>query len=98
MNHPTNGGRRGRHRRRWTATGLLLGVPAVVLLVVSARQIRQRFVAGADDTRIYWLRAGAVIGLCAIGFQSVFDFTLQMPGAAVLFVVLAGLAVHRAVA
>ncbi|MFF7934319.1 RICIN domain-containing protein [Streptomyces sp. NPDC007940] len=31
MNNPTNGGRRGRHRRRWTATGLLLGVPAVVV-------------------------------------------------------------------
>ncbi|MER5373425.1 hypothetical protein [Streptomyces sp. NPDC002553] len=31
MNHPTNGGRRGRHRRRWTATGLLLGVPAVLV-------------------------------------------------------------------
>src|SRR3954463_10515872 len=31
MNHPTNGGRRGRHRRRWTATGLLLGVPAIVV-------------------------------------------------------------------
>ncbi|MFI6437374.1 RICIN domain-containing protein [Streptomyces sp. NPDC050759] len=31
MNHPPNGGRRGRHRRRWTATGLLLGVPAIVV-------------------------------------------------------------------
>jgi photosystem II stability/assembly factor-like uncharacterized protein len=31
MNNPTNSGRRGRHRRRWTATGLVLGVPAVVL-------------------------------------------------------------------
>ncbi|MEH0521238.1 RICIN domain-containing protein [Streptomyces stelliscabiei] len=31
MNNPTNGGRRGRHRRRWTATGLVLGVPAVLV-------------------------------------------------------------------
>ncbi|WP_418959943.1 RICIN domain-containing protein [Streptomyces tritici] len=31
MNTPTNGGRRGRHRRRWSATGLLLGVPAAVV-------------------------------------------------------------------
>lgn len=30
MKNPTNGGRRGRHRRRWTATGLLLGAPALV--------------------------------------------------------------------
>ncbi|MFJ9643626.1 RICIN domain-containing protein [Streptomyces sp. NPDC101206] len=31
MKNPTNGGRRGRHRRRWTGTGLLLGAPAVVV-------------------------------------------------------------------
>lgn len=31
MKNPTNGGRRGRHRRRWTATGLLFGAPALVV-------------------------------------------------------------------
>ncbi|NXY93873.1 RICIN domain-containing protein [Streptomyces sp. BR123] len=31
MKNPTNGVRRGRHRRRWTGTGLLLGVPAVLV-------------------------------------------------------------------
>ncbi|MFK8912079.1 RICIN domain-containing protein [Streptomyces sp. YS-3] len=31
MNNPMHSARRGRHRRRWTATGLLLGVPAIVL-------------------------------------------------------------------
>ncbi|CAM5625801.1 RICIN domain-containing protein [Streptomyces tanashiensis] len=31
MNNPTNGGRRGRHRRRRTVTALLLGVPATVV-------------------------------------------------------------------
>ncbi|OSZ62000.1 carbohydrate-binding protein [Streptomyces pharetrae CZA14] len=31
MKNPANGGRRGRHRRRWTATGLLLGAPALVV-------------------------------------------------------------------
>jgi photosystem II stability/assembly factor-like uncharacterized protein len=31
MNNPTNAGRRGRHRRRRTATALLLGVPATVV-------------------------------------------------------------------
>ncbi|MFD3335368.1 RICIN domain-containing protein [Streptomyces sp. NPDC058700] len=31
MTPSTNGGRRGRHRRRWTATGLLLGAPALVV-------------------------------------------------------------------
>ncbi|MBW5480447.1 RICIN domain-containing protein [Streptomyces bambusae] len=31
MKNPTNGGRRGRHRRRWTGTGLLLGAPTLVV-------------------------------------------------------------------
>ncbi|MFD3517351.1 RICIN domain-containing protein [Streptomyces sp. NPDC058657] len=31
MTHPKHGTRRGRHRRRWTATGLLIGAPALVV-------------------------------------------------------------------
>ncbi|MFC3573639.1 RICIN domain-containing protein [Streptomyces yaanensis] len=31
MNNPTNGVRRGRHRRRWTATAVLLGAPLAVV-------------------------------------------------------------------
>lgn len=75
--------------------GWLLGVPAAIFLLTLVREIRRRFRAGEDDTRTYWLRAGAVIGLAVMAFQSVWDFTLQMPGAAALFVVLAAIAVHR---
>ncbi len=32
MKNPTNGGRRGRHRRRWTATSLLLGILAAAMV------------------------------------------------------------------
>jgi photosystem II stability/assembly factor-like uncharacterized protein len=31
MKNPTHGGRRGRHRRRWTATAVLLGAPLAVV-------------------------------------------------------------------
>ena len=31
MDNPTNRARRGRYRRRWIATGLLVGVPAIVV-------------------------------------------------------------------
>src|SRR4051812_3721407 len=75
--------------------GLLLGVPILIALGFFIREIRRRFREAADDTRTYWLRAGAVTGLCAIAVQEVSDFTLQMPGAAVLFVVLAAIAIHR---
>jgi O-antigen ligase len=75
--------------------GLLLGVPILIALVLFVREVRRRFRDGADDTTTYWLRVGAVIGLCAIAAQETVDFTLQMPGAAVLFVVLAAIAIHR---
>jgi O-antigen ligase len=75
--------------------GLLLGIPVIVLFVVIAREIRRRFAEGRDDKRTYWLRVGAVCGLVAIAFQSIFDFTLQMPGAAVMFILVAAIAMHR---
>ena len=45
--------------------------------------------------RIYWLRIGAVTGLAALAFQSVVDFSLQMPGNAVTFALLMAVAAHR---
>ena len=75
--------------------GLLLGVPVLIALALFIREVWRRFREAADDTRTYWLRAGAVTGLCAIAVQELSDFTLQMPGAAALFVVLAAIAIHR---
>ncbi len=76
--------------------GLLLGVPIVATLIVFARAVARRFGAGEDDTRGYWIRVGAVVGLIAIAVQSIVEFSLQMPGNAALFVVLAAIALHRA--
>ena len=75
--------------------GVLLGVPILIALALFSREVWLRFRERADDTRTYWLRAGAVTGLCAIAIQELSDFTLQMPGAAALFVVLAAIAIHR---
>jgi O-antigen ligase len=75
--------------------GLMLGIPILITLGLFVREVWLRFREGADDERTYWLRAGAVTGLIAIAIQEVFDFTLQMPGAAVLFVVLAAIAIHK---
>jgi len=76
--------------------GLLVGVPIVVAIVLFARDVRCRFRERADDTTTYWLRVGAVTGLLAIALQETVDFSLQMPGNAALFVVLAAIALHRA--
>ena len=75
--------------------GLLLSVPILVALILFMWEVWRRFREGADDAVTYWLRAGAVTGLCAIAVQETMDFTLQMPGAAALFVVLAAIAMHR---
>jgi O-antigen ligase len=75
--------------------GLLLGVPILVTVLLFIREVWRRFREAADDTATYWVRAGAVTGILAIAFQAIFDFTLQMPGAAALFVVLVAIAIHR---
>ena len=75
--------------------GLLLAIPILLALLLFIREVWRRFREGADDTPTYWVRAGAVTGLCAIAVQETVEFTLQMPGAAVLFVVLVAIAIHR---
>jgi O-Antigen ligase len=76
--------------------GLLLGVPAAAALVLLVWTVRQRFRERADDRTAHWLRLGAATGLLAIGLQSLVEFSLQMPGNAVLLVVLCAAAMHRA--
>lgn len=75
--------------------GLLLGIPILLALAVFIREIWRRFKEAADDAETYWQRAGAVTGLLTIAGMETFDFTLQMPGAAATFVVLAAIAIHR---
>ncbi len=77
--------------------GLLLGIPIVALIVVFVRDVRRRF---HDDTQrgdwtTYWIRFGAACGLIAIAAQELVEFSLQLPGNAVLFLILAAIAVHR---
>ncbi|MFJ5136826.1 RICIN domain-containing protein [Streptomyces sp. NPDC088707] len=52
MNNPTNGARRGRHRRRWSATALLLGVPAAVVPYLLFTQEDSQ--AATVDTNAYY--------------------------------------------
>jgi O-antigen ligase len=75
--------------------GLLVSLPAVALIIVSAREIRRRFGEQGDSAAIFWVRAGAVAGLLTIALQEATEFSLQMPGNAALFCVLAAVAMHR---
>ncbi len=75
--------------------GVLLGLPTAFAVVAFVRAVRRRFRDNVDDSRTWWFRAGAVTGLCGLALQSLVDFSLQMPGNAVLFVLLMAIAVHR---
>ena len=74
--------------------GGLLGIPAIALLLVLLREIRRRFRERADDAMEYWLRVGAATGLAAMAFQETVEFSLQIPGVAALFAVVAAIAIR----
>lgn len=75
--------------------GLLVLLPAAVLAWLVLTGISRRLTSGDDDPLTSWVRAGAVAGLVGIGTQSLVEFSLQMPGNRVLFVVLLAVALHR---
>jgi hypothetical protein len=59
------------------------------------KTIWRRLRSHDDDTMTRWMRAGAVAGLIGIAAQSTVEFSLQMPGNTVMFVLLLALALHR---
>ena len=75
--------------------GVLVGLPILFTLAMFVVEVRRRFREAPKEGMTYWLRAGAVVGLIAIALQSLIEFSLQMPGNAVLWSVLAALALHQ---
>ena len=75
--------------------GLLVGVPVLITLGILIRDIRRRFREAPKEGTTYWLRVGAVVGLVSIALQSLVEFSLQMPGNAALFALLAAIALHQ---
>jgi hypothetical protein len=75
--------------------GWLLCVPLVLLVGVVANETVRRFRDERIDSTSWWTRAGAATGMIAIILQETVDFSLQMPGNAVLFTVLCAILVHR---
>ena len=63
-----------------------------VMLLISA--MRRTLRAARIEARGYWVRAGAAVGLMAIAFQELVEFSLQIPANAFLFCTLAAFALH----
>jgi len=79
----------------WAEGGLLLTIPAVVFVRALVAGIASRFREDERYSTAWWARTGAATGMLAIALQEAFDFSLQMPGNGVLFVVLCAIALHK---
>jgi O-antigen ligase len=73
--------------------GLLVAVPVAIALGLLAFAIRRSVNEARGDSYDYWVRAGATVGLVAMGIQETVEFSLQMPANAFLFATLAAMAV-----
>jgi O-antigen ligase len=70
--------------------GMLVGLPACSALFMLWRiiRLRRRQDGKTGDWKAASLRDGAIAGLCGIAVQEIAEFSLQMPGNAIVFVVL----------
>jgi O-antigen ligase len=73
--------------------GLLLVVPGAVAIVAGAAMIARRL--RSDRTPVFWIRAGAASGLVGILVQGLLETSFRMPANAVLFALLAAIAMHE---
>jgi O-antigen ligase len=76
--------------------GVLVAVPVAITVVLLVIAIRRSLNEARGDSYDYWIRAGASVGLVAVGIQETVEFSLQMPANAFLFATLASIAIsHR---
>jgi O-antigen ligase len=73
--------------------GLLVVVPVIILAGALVREGVRALRAPQDGTT-WWIRMGAVAGLCGMAVQEISEFSLQVPGAALLFATCVAIAVH----
>ena len=74
--------------------GLLVCLPVFLLIVAVGRKVLQRLMQPQDEIT-WWVRMGATAGVCGIAVQELTEFSLQIPGVALLFATCVALAVHE---
>jgi O-antigen ligase len=75
--------------------GLLLTIPIAIAVFVFVRTVAMRLISDRSNPPAFWLRLGAVLGLAAIAVQETVDFSLQLPGNAVMCALLVAIALHK---
>jgi O-antigen ligase len=73
--------------------GALLAVPVAGVMLAAAWRMMQRL-RSDRTTAVFWIRAGAASGILGVVVQSVWETTLRMPANAVLFALVAAIALH----
>ena len=73
--------------------GLLLILPVIACIGIFVRNV-SRTMYDRPGSMAWWLRAGAVTSLLSIACQETVEFSLQMPGNAVLFTIVCAIALH----
>jgi O-antigen ligase len=74
--------------------GLLLCVPVVLLILAVSRRTVRRLLEPQNEMT-WWIRMGAAAGMGGMAVQELTEFSLQIPGVALLFATCAALAVHE---
>lgn len=72
--------------------GALVVIPAGIAIAALIFAIRRNLRAARAESRGYWIRAGAAIGLIAMALQETLEFSLQIPANALVFCTLAAMA------
>jgi O-antigen ligase len=75
--------------------GVLMGIATTAVLVSAAKTAVSNL--RADRSPVFWVRAGAACGMLGITCQSLWDTPLRMPANAVLFALVAAVALHKKV-
>jgi O-antigen ligase len=74
--------------------GLLVGIPVLILAVAVGAMIVRALRMPQDDLT-WWVRVGGAAGLCGMAVQELSEFSLQIPGVALLYATCVALAVHH---
>jgi O-antigen ligase len=75
--------------------GVLVTVPAALVGAAFARTAWRRLRSARERPGEWWLRAGALLGISALGLQELVEFSMQIPAVAFLFAVLVAVATHE---
>jgi O-antigen ligase len=73
--------------------GLLVALPVGLAIVAGIAIVTKRL--REDQTPFFWVRAGATAGMLALATQNMIEMTLRVPANAVLFAILAAVAISE---